>query len=174
MQGEGWKVSQSTVYKHAKEGRLLSDMDGGGYSLKAVQKYARLHLMQADIRQKAADAEWQQKKIMAEVAKTSEQAKLYQIKRMVQEGKYVPKEDVEIEMAGRAAALEAGLKFMVQTRVGEWIAAVGGDEKKAGDLVRMVMEDIDDMLNEYATTREFQVFFEAEVEAEEEGEGEKD
>ena len=155
---EGWKVSRSTVYKHAAEGRIRPDANGI-YTLRAVQKYARLHLMQQDTGQKIDDEELQRKKIMAEVAWKTEQARREKLKRMVEEGLYILREDLHLEFAARTATLEAGLRHMVHSSAGDWIALVDGNEKKVGDLIREINGALDALLNEYATTKEFEVIF---------------
>jgi hypothetical protein len=167
LEKEGWKISKSTLYNHCNEGRLKLNRDGH-YTLKAVNRYARTHLELKETGQKIGDEELQRKKTMAEVARITEQAKLAQIKRMAEEGRYIEREQVDLEMAARAATLEAGLKGMVQSRAGEWVALVEGEEKRAGDLVRDMMAVIDQTLNEFATVKEFEVIFKANVEGHEE------
>ena len=54
LRSKGWKVSQSTVYKHSNEGRINTDKDGV-YTLKAVENYASKHLKLAKTRKREKD-----------------------------------------------------------------------------------------------------------------------
>lgn len=155
---EGWKVSPSTVYKHGKEGRVRPLADGR-YPRNAVEKYASVHLVRKEIGQKAVSTELQDQKVQAEVERLQEQAKHARIKRLALEGKYLPREQVEMELAAKVATLAAGLAYFAQARAGEIVELVGGDTSRIGDLVRYMTAAIDELLNEYATTRGFDVLF---------------
>ena len=156
LRKEGWKASQSTVYKHQNEGKIKINQDGT-YALKDVLKYARGFLMLREVKQKIADEDLQRQKLRAEILRIQEQAKLAQIKRMAEEGRYILRSDFELELAARAVTLEANLKFLVQDRAGEWIQSVQGDRKRTGDLIHRINDDLDTMLNEFASEREFTI-----------------
>lgn len=153
---EGWKLSRSTLYKHSKEGRLKPDHEGG-YSLKAVRKYAASFLMRKSDRQKMADEELQRKKTKAEIQLRQEQARLAQFKRMIEEGKYIEKDQLYLELASRAAVLDTGIKAVVQVRAEEWVAACTGDHGKIAEFTRSVLADMEDLVNNFSTTRQFHV-----------------
>jgi len=159
LKNEGWQVSQSTVYKHGQEGKIRPDI-GKAYSLAAVKRYANRFLVLAKTKQTISDEDLQRKKLMAETARVTEQAKLAQIKRMSEEGKYILRSDLFLEMAARAATLEAGLKYMISSKAADWIEMVDGDQKKVGDLIRAMENGLNEGLNEFASTKEFQVVFE--------------
>ncbi len=156
---EGWQVSERTVYNHGKEGRIRPNAEGL-YTIKAVNKYAAVHLERKETGLKLGDEELQKKKTMAEIAYRTEQAKLAQIKRMAEEGRYIPREDAELKMAQMMALVETGMRQMEQARAAGYISLVGGDENKLADLIRALNEDHDELLNECATSREFEVTFE--------------
>jgi len=156
LRKEGWKASQSTVYKHQTEGKIKISLDGT-YALKDVLKYARGFLMLRSATTKQDDEELQRRKIRVEIMRIEEQAKLARIKRMAEEGRYILRSDFELELAARAVTLEANFKFMIQDRAGDWIHLVAGNRKMAADLIRSVNEDLDMMLNEFASEREFTI-----------------
>ena len=157
---EGWQVTERTVYNHGKRGLIRPNKDTGIYEIKAVNRYAVTHLPLMETKEKLGAEDLSRKKTMAEVAKLTEQAKLAQIKRFAEEGKYIPREDLEMELAARAAILENSLKYMVQSKAAEWIEAVEGNTTLRAELIRVMNEDVDRMLNEFASTREFHVIFE--------------
>ena len=165
LRKEGWQVSQSTVYKHGNDGKIRPDV-GTAYSYNAVKRYASRYLIRAETKLKINDEELQRKKTIAEVARITEQAKLAQIKRMAEVGKYILRSDLFLEMAARAAILEAGLKYMINSRAADWIEAVDGDQKKVGDLIRIMENSLNRGLNEFASITEFQVVFDFGLETE--------
>ena len=81
-------------------------------------------------------------------------------------GLYIRREEMEIELAGRAGILVAGLKHWVQSRAADWIAAVAGDMKRTGELINLMTRDVDEHINHYAASREYEVVIE-----EKQGEG---
>jgi len=160
LQEEGWQVAERTVYNHGRRGLIRPDKQTGMYDARHVNRYAATHLPMRETRTKLDAEDLARKKTMAEVAKLTEQAKLAQIKRFAEEGKYIPRDDLEMELAARAAVVENSIKYMVQSRAGEWIELVEGNTKRRGDLISVLNEDFDKMMNEFASTREFHVLFE--------------
>ena len=158
LKGQGWKVSQSTLYKHQGEGKIKAEPDGT-YTFKSVMRYAKAYLTTLEVKRKAEDEELQRRKTLAEIRRIDEQAKLAQIQRMKEEGKYILLERFELELASRAAVLEAGLKFMIEARAGEWIDLVGGDHERTADFIRSATTALNDALNQFATLKEFHVVF---------------
>jgi|GEM_PF-1174247 len=159
LQAAGWKVAKSTLYKHLKEAKLRPDIDKKRFSLKAVMMYARSFLVTEATKQKLDDDLLARKKVKKELEKLEEEIKARRYKRQIEEGKYVPRDIFELELAGRAAVLETSLKGMIQARAGEFVILVGGDENKARDLLREFISELDLTLNEFASTKEFQVLF---------------
>jgi hypothetical protein len=158
LKGQDWKVSQATIYKHQNDGKIKAEADGT-YTVKNVLRYARGFLMLREAKRKVDDEELQRKKTKAEIWRTEEQAKLGRIKRMVEEGKYILRDQFELELAARAAALEAALMFMVQAKAGDWIRMVAGNHQKTQDLINDMTEAHNDTLNEFASEKEFHVLF---------------
>ena len=103
-------------------------------------------------------------KLEKEIILKDEEIKARKFRNAIDSGRYVLREDVELELAGKAVVLESGLKAMILAHAGEFVALVDGDEKKTGELVRALTEELDQALNEFATTREFHVIFQANLE----------
>jgi hypothetical protein len=163
LKAEGWKATKTSLYRHQSEGKFLPQ-DDGRYLQKDIDKYAKSWLKEQATGKrvnKKKDDVWTQNKelenrklladtIRAEFALAKEQ------------GKYIPKEQMEIELAGRAGILDAGLKHMIQSRAADWIRAVSGDMKKIGELINMMNADWDEHLNSYASVREYEIIIDAE------------
>jgi len=157
---EAWAVSERTVYRHGKAGKIQPDI-GKEYSLKAVRRYASRFLMQAATRQKINNGNLAKRKQLAEINRIEELGRLAKLKRMAEEDKYILKSDLYLEMASRAAALEAGLKYMINAKAPAWIEMLDGNQKKIGELILTMEGDLNEALNEFASTKEFTIIFEA-------------
>ena len=158
LKDSGYKIEKSALSKHVRAGRLK--MRDGVYRLKDVDAFAELHLQSAGTGQTEADkktAALHERKVRAEILRIEEQAAMDRIKRGAMEGKLIPRDDVELELAGRAVALEAGFDHMVYTRAAEWIELVGGDQTRAEQLIAALMEAKGGWLNQYASPMEFVV-----------------
>ncbi len=156
-QGE-WKVSLRTVYNHAREGRLRPGKDGR-FSLEKVRRYARTHLPQAATGLKVSESieALQETKLREEIALKKAQREKLEFQKSLNQGKYFPTADLEMEVAARAAALITRLEFLITTRAPEWVALVNGDPARSETLAGTIWDEITDDLSDYADTREYQV-----------------
>jgi len=164
----GWKATKTSLYRHQKEGKILPQADGT-YLLKDVDKYAKAWLPQLSTGKRLREKtdEMQRKKLDLEIKNLEIEQRRKALALDKEQGKYIPREQMELEMAARAGVLEAGLKHLVQSRAAEWIRAVGGDMKKVGDLINTMNNDLDEHINSYASQIEYQVVIEADRDAEE-------
>lgn len=160
LQGEGWQVSKSTLYNRIGKAKLLPREDGL-FHLKDINKYARVFLKRKDTGKRVQDEqdELQRKKTKLEIEKLSVEVDRAKHKKEVEEGAYIPRDQLEIELASRAAVLDAGLAHFFQSDAGNWINMVGGDQRKLPELINVLMAAKDGFMNQYARTTEFVVEF---------------
>ena len=164
LKAGGYKIEKSALSNHVRT-RLLIKKDGV-FRRKDVDSYADLHLQSGATGQKAADkktSELQERKLRAECVRTEEQALKAKIEREASEGKLIPRDDVELELAGRAVALEAGYDHMVYTMAAGLVEMVGGDQAKVDRLIAAMLEAKNEWLNQYASTADFVVVLKKEV-----------
>jgi hypothetical protein len=161
-----WRVTKTSLYRHQKEGKIAPRRDGL-YTLRDVDKYARTWLKQKSTGKKIQEKteEQQRKKLDLELRNLELENKRKTFAYDKDLERYIPKEFMEIELAGRAGVLDAGLKHWVQSRAAEWIRTVGGDTKKVGDLIVLMNRDLDEHINSYASSLSYQVVIDAEEEA---------
>ena len=74
-------------------------------------------------------------------------------------GRHLPRRDFEAELAAWAVILETSIKHLFNTRVGEWIALVGGHPNKSPDFLQVLHNSLEEELSSYASTQTFQVIF---------------
>lgn len=157
----GWKATKATLYRHKDEGKIIPRNEGA-YILKDVEKYARTFLKQKStgkrISERIDDLQRRKLERELELADLEYKRKLFAYEK--EQEKYLPRDQMELELAARAGILEAGLKHWVQSRVGDWISTVNGDGKRSGELINIMLRDLDQHLNNYAATKEYQVIFE--------------
>jgi hypothetical protein len=155
---QGWKISRSTFYKHCSEGRVRPNASGG-FGRAALLRYARLHLAQMDKFQSLEAAQLTENKLKAEVVKLEEQSKLAKLKREQLEGTLVPRAEVELQLAGRAAALESSLKYALALSVPTMVEVAAGNPDQQQELIEMLNKTVDAALTEYAAPVDIEVLF---------------
>ncbi len=120
----------------------------------------------------AVAQEYASRKAKAEAEKLEEQAKAERFKNDVREGKFIPRDDVEVELAARAGVLATGLRTAFETQMLDFIYLVGGNPKKAADLLLAYERQLDMALNEYSRPITYDVSLEDFYENDDFGENE--
>ena len=80
-----------------------------------------------------------------------------QFKFDIEQKKFLPREMVEMEIAGRAGVLDSGFNFVIQSKILELVAIVGGDQKKAPELVDALQKEWNIMLADYARLDDIEI-----------------
>ncbi len=164
LKTQGFKIEKSAAYNHTREGRLKARKDGN-YHLRDVMKYARLYLKRVEPGGSQSNnlENLQEKRLVAEVKKAEAQAIIAEKQAEVMSDKYIPKEQMELELAGRAAIFRAGLESWIHVNTPKWINFVDGDLKKVGELINRMQDDLDELLNVYASSREWQIIVDDDI-----------
>jgi hypothetical protein len=148
---DGWKVSQTTIYKHKKRG-LIRPNERGRYLRSVVDAYAARNLQRLDGTQPGSEAE--DEKRAAEIRKTKAQAEHWEIKSAVARGAYIPREQHEEDLAARAAVLRSDLLDMCRSRAPDLVNVVDGDPEKVSDLSEYMINMVLTFLDRYARQAE--------------------
>jgi len=111
LKDAGWKATKATLYRHKDEGKIRPRQDGA-YHLSDVEKYARTFLKQQATGKRIQERidDLQRKKLEVELQNLQLKHTRETFAFDRDQGKYIPKELMDIELAGRAGILEAGLK----------------------------------------------------------------
>jgi hypothetical protein len=151
LNAQGYKVSKSTIDRHKREGKIRPNPSGVFTEASAI-KYAETFLVVSSTGQRARDdnSDIQRQRLRALTDKAVEEARTMRLKREAEEGKYIPRSQVQQDLAARAMMLRSGFKHLVQSRVMEWVHLVGGDPTKAPELMREVADRVERMLSDYA------------------------
>ncbi len=161
LQDTGWKASRQSIYRHHDQGKLIPNTSGK-YTLRAVEKYAKTFLKQTSTGKRVQENTdyLQRQKLEQELENLKLKNKRDQFNYEKDRALYVPKEQMEIELASRAGILLAGLKHWITSSAADWIDLVGGDSKKVGELINKMGADLDDHVNIYAGSGEYEVVIE--------------
>lgn len=152
----GRKVAKSKLYNDVKAGLLLKHK--GGFRLSDVDVYAQsLPLTSAPKEDGDRIKRLTQRRQEATIAKIEQETERIRFKGEVERGKYIPREDVELELASRALVLESGIKQAVEMNVLDLIHLVEGTPNKSQEFLERFEEMLNAALNEYASTAEFEV-----------------
>lgn len=163
LQENGWKITKTSLYRHQSQGKLLSGPDGS-YTKASVKKYAMTFLKQTATGKRVSEAadELQQKKLKQDIQLQAIKIERETFSYAKEQGLFIPRDQMEIELATRAGILVAGLKHWVQSNAADWIATMSGDTKKVGELINLMNKDVDEHINNYASSREYEVIIEKE------------
>jgi hypothetical protein len=166
LRGNDWHVTQPSLYRHQKEGKIAPRRDGF-YTLQAVDKYARVWLKQKSTGKKVKVKleEFQVKRAANDIKLQDLDIEKKERDKAIAEGRLIPRDVVEIELAGRAGVLDAGIKHTIQAYSAEWIRTVGGDTNKVGEMIIQMTHRFDELMNSYASPLSYQFAIDAEEEA---------
>ena len=152
----GFKVSKTKSNRDKKNGILRVQKDGTitpsdakAYAL-TLKKVGYSPVNLERIYEKKSEKEYE--KIELEVEK---------LKFMLdkERGKFLLREDFEMEVSGRAAVLDTGIKNLVYTKTAEWVRAVGGKDEKTNLLIEMAIQEFDQLMHDYSSMDRFTVIF---------------
>ena len=162
LQDSGWQIGRSQFYQHCKEGRLLRDRKTGKYLQSAVDKYAQIHCRLTETGEKVNDKRERMAEGKATVEYEREKVRLEkdQLDLAVRKGEYVQRDEVELMIIGRALAMLAHLKAMVQMQSGDWIELVEGKQEHVQELIGTLNRSIEEHLATFARDVEFDVILE--------------
>lgn len=165
LQSTGWKVTKTSLYRHQKEGKILPQTDGA-YSPNSVEKYAKTFLKQTATgkRLQQNTDELQRQKLAQELKNLELRNERETFNYAKDRALYIPKDQVDIEIAGCCSVIYAGMKNMIMTESAGLIVAVGGDPRKVGELIQLLSNKLDETMNGFSSSREYEITIEAEPE----------
>lgn len=161
LEDNGWQIRRSQFYTHCKDGLLRPGKDGM-YHLKAVEKYATLHVKKAATGEKVRTYEEQlrERQLKTKAEKEEIDLQLARMELEKKQGKTIPREDHELAIVARAVAFMAHLNHTVQSEVQNWIELVDGNQQKAPQLVEAISRELEQRMGDFAVDAEFDVILE--------------
>lgn len=140
---------------------LIKKNEQGLFTRRAVHQYANRFLVNgpnADLSPSASES----RKIELQCIKLERENEEGAFKFAVQRGRYIPRQELYIQLAGRVAVLDAGTEQLIRSKASELIALVGGDQSKAPDFIDLFLSKWKGLLNDYANADDLEVVFKGE------------
>jgi hypothetical protein len=159
LQQQGYKIKKSKLYQDVKAGILRVNPDGT-VSLSQIQKYLddpRSGLMRlltnasGALHPSETMEDLQREKLIYETNIQKEKLKKMEFDREREEGKHMPREELEMAFASRAAMFEAGLKHCISRHATKWATLIGGSTTRVDELIDQMHQDMDGMLDDLAS-----------------------
>ena len=159
LQAQGYKIKKSKLYDDAKAGFLRMQADGSVSEADLARYIKRVGLEKPAEFSEAAAGDMLAKKLSLEISKLEEEYREKRRKNDIMDGKFMPREKVYMEIAGRAVVFEAGLKHALDTRAADLLdrlEAVADKHQRLNLVRRWFREILDEQLNEFANIKTFQ------------------
>lgn len=145
----GYRVGKTKAYDDRDAGLLRGQPDGT-FRSQDVDEYAREFLKMADGSRSTERGSLQEQKLREEISRIKHESELKKLKLQTELGELIPRDQVEIELASRAAFLRSDLKNVGRAGVMEIIKKVKGDPQKAAAFVSYWVGMVDEILDRYA------------------------
>ena len=153
----GRKIKKSKLYQDIRKGILRRNADLS-FSVGNVNKYGTTLPMAETPEMVAQEAEERvRRKDNADIRIKEAEARRKELAADVAEGKYIPRDMVEQELAARAVTLNSGLKSAVEAQALDLIETVDGNPKQAHRFLAKMEAVIDGLSNKYAQPMEIEV-----------------
>jgi len=169
LQGMGYQISQRTFYRHCKRGKLHKNTDGV-YSRRLVKQYVKEAGLYRPGREPDSGGNPEDlaaEKLQAEVEKLKASGARERLKLERERGRLIERDLLYPELAARAVTLDTGFRQMVHVEASMLIQLVGGNLNRQTEFVDYLLQAWNELMNGYASTDEFEVFFIQDKEEEE-------
>lgn len=151
IKSQGRKVGRSKLFNDVNKYRHLPKQMDGTFRLCDVEDYmTKLPLTGTPpaLAEKVADR--QARKEEEEIRRIRAVANREEFNLAVLQGKYIAKELIYVELAGRAVALRDGLKNAAESHASELVEMAGGDAKRTGAFIEGLSRLFDECIGDYA------------------------
>lgn len=163
LQAAGWAIEKQTFYNHTNPSHrdFKLNKEKGFYTKSRVDKYAKEWLIRADtgLPVDEKNTELLRQKTEKEIAKLDLDLEIKQHGFDITLGKYLPRDQLYLEIVGRAGILDSGFNFMLQAHALEMVTLVGGDQRKVPEFVAALRQKWNTLLGNFARLDNIEVAF---------------
>jgi hypothetical protein len=161
---QGWKIGKSQFNKHCTGPvPLVRPLEDGTYGKKALDKYAKVNLKQVSTGKRVNDRmdRMQEEKLEHDLKAAKLKMEEAEFNLGIRKNKFIPRDEFELAIVGRAVAFMAHLNHTIQSNVAEWVEIVGGDQARAPELVQAISQAVEQRMGDFAVDADFDVILEA-------------
>ena len=157
LQRKGYKIQKSAIYKHKTIGKIRPNKEGK-YLLADVEKYAQgLELADGSSSRAKVLDKAHKERVDAETRERNARALDWELRAGTRQGKLVPREMFENELAARAAIFRTDGENFFRGHAPAIVAIVGGDATKTPELIDLCLNALEQWLSRYLQREEFKV-----------------
>jgi hypothetical protein len=150
LEGEGYKVSRSTVFDHVRAGKLRSGRTG--FSMEDVQRYAQAFLLKKSVEEETDELQRRRLRAQSELLELKARAAARAAKREAEA--WISKDQFILEVCSRASMMKASLQNLAFLRLPVYRSAQTHEEA-----VDLYLSDIDELLTRMVDQGEYFVTF---------------
>lgn len=154
----GYKRSQKQFSVDVSKGIVKANKDGL-FTRRMVHQYCKRHLIGGKNDDGANPEGYEAQKLRLQVEKLERENEEGQFKFDVLMGRYIPRNEMFLHLAARAAVLDAGVEQFFRAKSQDFIAMVAGDQSKGPDFIEAMVAGWKDLLDTYANSEEMEVMF---------------
>ncbi len=162
LQRRGFKIAKSKLYADAKKGLLRIQADGSVYAGDAEAYARQMNLPRPDMDgpdpAKMEVAQLEKSELERRELELKIQKREFELER--EQGKYLPKDQLALELASRAGVLDSGLRTKIKERARDLVHTASGKPEQVPEFVAQMMDILDEQMNEFCRMDRFQVVFE--------------
>jgi hypothetical protein len=145
LQQQGYKVSVGKFYTDCRRGVCHVNEDGSIYEAFALH-YAMNQLKQTGTPDGCASP-LMEEKTRLEIEHLQIKARKAQFEMEKEQGKWIPKKELEEELNIRISAFDNMVLHLLRTRMAEWLMMAGGNSKKIQIVLDTAMDNWADEMN---------------------------
>ncbi len=154
LQNAGYKISRAQFYKHCKKGFIRSNPDGSVLEAEIRAYAANLQRVNGDL----GDLnDIQHLKSKREVERLEEQIAKLKFEREKDQGKYVPKAEVDQKIISTLIVLDVSFRQIMDMNMSDICHILKGDVKRLNNAKDYVDDRLDEMMNKLARTDSFSI-----------------
>lgn len=154
----GYKRSTKQFSIDVSKG-IVKVNDRGLFTRRMVHQYCKRHLVGGKNDDGANPEGYEAQKLRLQVEKLERENDEGKFKFDVLMGRYIPRNEMFLHLAGRAAVLDAGVEQFFRAKSQDFISLVSGDQSKGPDFIDALISGWKDLLDTYANSEEMEVLF---------------
>lgn len=165
INASGYDVPMRTFYRHCKRG-ICPTNEQGLFTWRLVKRYIETMLVRSNGHDNSMDnagpEDLEAEKKRTDIERNHVIIERERHKLSVDQGKYIPRADLGLEMAARALLLSTSFAATVRELAPQWCLLVGGRQDKVNTLIDAVLDAHDAMFDGYASTnKQWEVLLDA-------------
>lgn len=154
----GYKRSQKQFSVDVSKG-IVKTNEKGLFTRRMVHQYCKRHLIGGKNDDGTNPEGYEAQKLRLQVEKLERENEEGQFKFDVLMGRYIPRNEMFLHLAARAAVLDAGVEQFFRAKSQDFISLVDGDQSKGPDFIEALIAGWKDLLDSFAHSEEMEVMF---------------